>query len=104
MRKVEVIPDRSTTKDGVKNSQATKKGIRPRENRWSTTLRLRWKEEILKGHYKINIKVGYRGDKGKGDDDEKHNPWTELGQDLQSGEVERIIKGKIGTVPIEGLK
>jgi hypothetical protein len=36
-------------------------------------LRLRWKEEILKDRYKINIKVTYRGDKGKGDNDEKHN-------------------------------
>jgi hypothetical protein len=34
---------------------------------------LRWKEEILKGRYKINIKVRYRGDKGKGDNYEKHN-------------------------------
>jgi hypothetical protein len=33
-------------------------------------LRLRWKEEILKGRYKINIKVTYIGDKDKGDDDE----------------------------------
>jgi hypothetical protein len=32
MRKVNVIPIRSTTKDGVGNSQATKKMIRPREN------------------------------------------------------------------------
>jgi hypothetical protein len=47
--------------------------VRPRKNRWSTTLRLRWKEEILKGRYKINIKVGYRGDKGKDDNHEKHN-------------------------------
>jgi hypothetical protein len=33
MRKVKVIPNRSTTKDGVKNSQATRKRIQPRENR-----------------------------------------------------------------------
>jgi hypothetical protein len=31
MREVKVIPNRSTIKDGVKNSQATRKGIRPRE-------------------------------------------------------------------------
>ena len=31
------------------------------------------KEGILKGQYKINIKVKYRGDKGKGDNYEKHN-------------------------------
>jgi hypothetical protein len=33
MRKVNVIPNRSTTKDGVENSQATRKRIRPRANR-----------------------------------------------------------------------
>jgi hypothetical protein len=33
MRKVMEITNKSTSKDGVKNSQATKKGIRPRENR-----------------------------------------------------------------------
>jgi hypothetical protein len=33
MRKVKIIPNRSTTKDGVKNSKATRKRIRPRENR-----------------------------------------------------------------------
>ena len=31
------------------------------------------KEDILTSQYKINIKVRYRGDKGKGDNDEKHN-------------------------------
>jgi hypothetical protein len=30
MRKVKVIPNQSTTKGGVKNSQATRKRIRPR--------------------------------------------------------------------------
>jgi hypothetical protein len=54
--------------------------------------------------YKINIKVRYRGDKGKCDNDEKHNPWTESRQDSRSGEMERIIKGKIGMVPSKGLK
>jgi hypothetical protein len=52
-------------------------------------LRLRWKREYFKDRYKINIKVRYRGDKGKGDNGEKHNPWTELRQDLQSDEVEK---------------
>jgi hypothetical protein len=33
MRKVKVVPNRSTTKDGVENSQATRRRIRPRENR-----------------------------------------------------------------------
>jgi hypothetical protein len=33
MRKVKVIPNWSMTKDGVKNSQATRKRVRPRENR-----------------------------------------------------------------------
>jgi hypothetical protein len=41
-------------------------------------LRLRWKRGYFKGWYKINIKVRYRGDRDKGDNDEKHNPWTEL--------------------------
>jgi hypothetical protein len=31
MRKVKVLPNRSTTMDEVKNSQATRKRIRPRE-------------------------------------------------------------------------
>jgi hypothetical protein len=31
MKKVKVIPNQSTIKDGVKKSQATRKGIRPRE-------------------------------------------------------------------------
>jgi hypothetical protein len=62
------------------------------------------KEEVLKGGYKINIKVRYRDDKGKGDDDEKHSAWTELRQDLQSHEVEKTIKDKISEVPTEGLK
>jgi hypothetical protein len=66
--------------------------------------RLRWKRRYFKGWYKINIKVIYRGDKGKGDNDEKHNPWTELRQDSQSGEVEKQIKDKISEVPTEGLK
>jgi hypothetical protein len=52
----------------------------------------------------IKIKVGYRGDKDKGDDDEKHNPWTELGQDLQSDEMDKTIKDKISEVPTEELK
>jgi hypothetical protein len=65
---------------------------------------LRWKGEILKGQYKINIKVRYRGDKGKGDNDEKHIPWTELRQDSQSDEVEKTIKDKISEVLTEELK
>jgi hypothetical protein len=44
-------------------------------------LRLRWKRGYFKDQYKINIKVRYRGDKDKGDNGEKHNPWTELRQD-----------------------
>jgi hypothetical protein len=63
-----------------------------------------WKEEILKGWYKINIKVRYRGDKVKGDNDEKHNPWIELRQDSQSDKVEKINKDKISEVLIEELK
>jgi hypothetical protein len=58
-------------------------------------LRLRWKRGYFKGWYKINIKVRYRGDKDKGDNDEKHNPWTELRQDSQSDEVEKTIKDKV---------
>jgi hypothetical protein len=33
MGKVKATLNRSTTKDGVENSQATKRRIRPRENR-----------------------------------------------------------------------
>jgi hypothetical protein len=44
-------------------------------------LRLRWKRGYFEGWYKINIKVRYRGDEDKGDNDEKHNPWTELRQE-----------------------
>jgi hypothetical protein len=50
-------------------------------------LRLRWKIGYFKGCYKINIKVRYRGDKDKGDNDEKHSSWIELRQDSQSDEV-----------------
>ena len=62
------------------------------------------KEEILKGQYKINIKVRYRGDKGKCDNDEKHNPWTESRQESPNGKVEKTIKDKISEVPTEELK
>jgi hypothetical protein len=62
------------------------------------------REEILKGQYKINIKVRYRGDKGKCDNDEKHNPWTESRQDSPKGKVEKTIKDKISEVPTEELK
>jgi hypothetical protein len=67
-------------------------------------LGLRWKRGYFKGQYKINIKVRYRGDKDKGDNDEKHNPWTELRQDSQSDEVEKTIKDKINDVPLKELK
>jgi hypothetical protein len=43
----------------------TKKRIRPRKSRYSTILGLRWKRGYFKGWSKINIKVRYRGDKGK---------------------------------------
>jgi hypothetical protein len=62
-------------------------------------LRLRWKRGYFKGWYKINIKVRYTGDKDKGDNDEKHNPRTELRQDSQSDEVDKTIKDKISKVP-----
>jgi hypothetical protein len=62
-------------------------------------LRLRWKRGYFRRWYKINIKVRYRGDKDKGDNDENHNPRIELRQDSQSDEVEKIIKGKISKVP-----
>jgi hypothetical protein len=67
-------------------------------------LRLRWKREYFKGRYKINIKVSYKGDKDKGANDEKHNPWIELRQDLQSEEVEKTIKDTISEVLTEKLK
>ena len=47
-------------------------------------LRLRWKRGYFKGWYKINLKVRYRGDRDRGGNDEKHNPWTELRQDSQN--------------------
>jgi hypothetical protein len=59
------------------------------------------KEEVLKGWYKINIKVKYRRDKDKGDNDEECNPWTELRQDSQSDEMEKTIRDKISEVPTE---
>ena len=52
----------------------------------------------------INIKVRCRGDKGKCDNDEKHNPWTESRQDSPNGKVEKTIKDKISEVPTEELK
>jgi hypothetical protein len=61
-------------------------------------LRLRWKRGYLKGRYKINIKVRYRRDKDKGDNDENHNPWIELRQDSHSDKVEKTIKDKISEV------
>jgi hypothetical protein len=67
-------------------------------------LRLRWKRGYFKGWYKINIKVRYRGDNDKCDNDEKHNPWTKLRQDSQCDEVEKTIKDKISEVRIEELK
>ena len=84
--------------------QVTKKRIRPRKNRYNTMLRLRWKIGYFKGWYKINIKVRYRGDKDKSDNDEKHNPWTESRQDSPNGKVEKTIKDKISEVPTEELK
>jgi hypothetical protein len=62
-------------------------------------LRLRWKRGYFKGRYKINIKVRYRGDKDKGDNDVKHNSWSELRQDSQSNKVEKTIKDKISEIP-----
>jgi hypothetical protein len=60
--------------------------------------RLRWKIGYFKGWYKINIKVRYRGDKDKVDNDEKHSSWIELRQDSQSDEVEKTIKEKISEI------
>jgi hypothetical protein len=62
------------------------------------------KEEILQGQYKINIKVRYRGDKGKCDKDEKHNPWIESRQDSPNGKVKKTIKDKISEVLTKELK
>ena len=67
-------------------------------------LRLRQKRGYFKDRYKINIKVRYKGDKDKGDNGEKHNPWIELRQESQSDEVEKTNKDKISEVPIEELK
>ena len=49
MRKVKATTNKSTTKDRVKNSQATQKRIQPRGSRQVTTLRLRWKRGDFKG-------------------------------------------------------
>ena len=57
-------------------------------------LKLRWKRGYFKGRYKINVKVRYRGDKDKGDNDEKHNRWTKLRQDSQHVEMEKTIKDR----------
>jgi hypothetical protein len=67
-------------------------------------LKLRWKRGYFKDWYKTNIKVRYRGDKDKGDNGEKHNPWIELRQDSQSDEAEKTNKDKISDVPTEELK
>ena len=61
-------------------------------------LRLRWKRGYFKGQYKKNIMVRYRGDKDKGTNDEKHNPWTELRQDSQGNKVGETIKDRISEV------
>jgi hypothetical protein len=52
----------------------------------------------------INIKVRYKSDKGKCENDEKHNPWTESRDDSPNGKVEKTIKDKISEVPTEELK
>jgi hypothetical protein len=49
MREVKEMKSKSTTKDRVKNSQATQKRIQPRGSRQVTTLRLRWKRGDFKG-------------------------------------------------------
>jgi hypothetical protein len=67
-------------------------------------LRLRRKRGYFKGWYKINIKVKYRCDKDKGDNDEKCNPWTEFRQGSQSDKMEKTIRDKISEVPTEELK
>jgi hypothetical protein len=66
--------------------------------------RLRWKRGYFKGWYKINLKVRYRGDKDKGGNDEKHNPWTKSRQDSRNGKVEKTIKDKTSEVSTEELK
>ena len=64
-------------------------------------LRLRWKKGYFKGWYKINIKVRYRGNKGKGGNDEKHNHGQSSGK---TDKVEKTSKGKIDKVPTKWLK
>jgi hypothetical protein len=49
MREIKEMKSKSTTKDRVKNSQATQKRIQPRGSRQVTTLRLRWKRGDFKG-------------------------------------------------------
>jgi hypothetical protein len=49
MGKIKATLDRSTTKDGVGNSQATRKRTLLRENGSYTTPKLRWKREGFRG-------------------------------------------------------
>jgi hypothetical protein len=56
-----------------KTRKAIKKRICPRKKGKIQLLDWDGREEILKGMYKININVRYRGVKGKDDNDEKHN-------------------------------
>jgi hypothetical protein len=60
------------------------------------------RQEILNDRYKININERYRGVKGKDDNNEEQR--IELRKDSQSYEVEKIIKGTIGKVPIGGFR
>ena len=98
---MEAITNKSTTKDEVTNSQAKEEDTTKVKIGKVQCLDWDGKEEILKGQYKINIKVRYRGDKGKGDNDEKHNHGQSQGK---TNEVEKICKGKIGKVPTKWLK
>jgi hypothetical protein len=72
MRKVEVIANKSTTNDGITNSQAkeedTTKGKvgKVQLSEWE-------KGVILKGRYETNINAWYRGVKDKYDNNENHN-------------------------------
>jgi hypothetical protein len=93
-RRLEILDNRYDVIDKVwlRNGKGKGDNKRKRNEVWSWELASNEEEEKV-----INIKVRYKGDKGKDENDEKHNSWTELRQDLQSNEVGKTIKDKWGS-------
>jgi hypothetical protein len=73
MRKVNEITNKSTTKDGVTNSQAKDKDMTKVKIGKVQLSECDRRGAILKGTYETNINVGYRGVKGTYDNNEKRN-------------------------------